>query len=517
MRLNDVVTRNNLLFQSRLTRSIQKRGETNEQAMAPPSVLTHYTDGGYQMTKYSVEQLTYTDATFAPETITAALRQQGQDVYLLETARYSYLGFTPALNMTYLDGELTLRDAAGQTTTQKVALKTYLEALLQQYQVERDADLPPFSGGLVGYFAYDYAKYQLTKPQPVANPLGLADAGLMLLTKVVAYDKQTQQVHLLRTIACGQENVAQQELKQLQQYLQQLQQQQVQIPQPQLKTPLTARFTQTAYEKLLQQTVAHIYRGDIFQMILSNPLRGQLLGDLLPVYQQMTAPYHFYFSQADFQIAAASPETLLRRTGQHLATFPLAGTRRRGHDAAEDLALQQELQQDTKEIAEHNMLVDLGRNDLGQVSAFGSVQVTAHMELKKFTKVMHLASTVESTAANGVTALDALNAVFPAGTLSGAPKVSAMTLISQLEQQKRGAYGGCFGFIDFDGDADFAIGIRLAHKKGDTVTVHAGAGIVADSIPAHEYQECFNKSRAVVQALAAATKQAEVLAHVTTH
>ncbi|MFC6170507.1 anthranilate synthase component I family protein [Loigolactobacillus jiayinensis] len=465
----------------------------------------------------SVERLIYTDAAFAPEQITAALRQQGQDVYLLDMARYCYLGFAPELNLTYLDGQLTVTNAAGQTTTQNGALQPYLEDILQAQQTERQADLPPFSGGLVGYFAYDYAKYQLPLPQQVANPLGLADAGLMLLTKVVAYDKQTQQVYLLRTVPVAQREQAQQELQQLKQLLQKLQQQQAHLPEPRLIEPLTARFSQAMYEKLIGQTVDHIYRGDIFQMILSNPLRGQLLGDLLPVYQQMTAPYHFYFSQADFQIAAASPETLLRQTGQHLATFPLAGTRRRGHDAAEDLALQQELQHDTKEIAEHNMLVDLGRNDLGQVSQFGSVAVTEHMVLKKFTKVMHLASTVESTAAAGVTALTALQAVFPAGTLAGAPKVSAMTLIAQMEQEKRGAYGGCFGFIDFDGDADFAIGIRLAHKKGTTVTVHAGAGIVADSIPAHEYQECFNKSRAVVQALAAATKQTEVLANAITH
>lgn len=213
------------------------------------------------------------------------------------------------------------------------------------------------------------------------------------------------------------------------------------------------------------------------------------------------SPYMYYIQLKDMQIAGTSPETMVKLTNQKLMTFPVAGTRRRGRDKAEDIALEQELLADKKECAEHNMLVDLARNDLGRISAYGSVKVEDYMAIHRFSKVMHIASTVIGTLAQGKTCGDTIEALLPAGTLSGAPKFRACEIIDELESEARGVYGGAIGYLDFSGNLDVCIAIRTAVKKGGKVYVQAGAGIVADSVPESEYQECANKAGAVIEAI----------------
>ena len=259
---------------------------------------------------------------------------------------------------------------------------------------------------------------------------------------------------------------------------------------------------------MVEQAKHHIREGDIFQIVLSNRLSAPYEGSLLNTYRILRtmnpSPYMFYFSGMDVEIAGASPETLVKLENGVLHTFPLAGTRPRGKTEAQDRALEAELLADEKELAEHNMLVDLGRNDLGKISKFGTVQVEKLHSIERYSHVMHIGSTVRGEIREDCDALDAVSAVLPAGTLSGAPKIRACQLIGQLEQNKRGIYGGAIGYIDFTGNLDTCIAIRIAFKKNCKVFIRSGAGIVADSVPEKEYQECINKAAAVVNALKAA-------------
>ena len=256
---------------------------------------------------------------------------------------------------------------------------------------------------------------------------------------------------------------------------------------------------------MVEKAKDHIREGDIFQIVLSNRLSAPFEGSLLNTYRLLRtinpSPYMFYFSGTDVEVAGASPETLVKLEDGILHTFPLAGTRPRGKTEAEDRALETELLADEKELAEHNMLVDLGRNDLGKISKFGTVQVEKLRSVERFSHVMHIGSTVRGEIRDGCDALDAIAAVLPAGTLSGAPKIRACQLIGALEGNKRGIYGGAIGYIDFTGNMDTCIAIRLVYKKNGTVYVRSGAGIVADSVPETEYQECLNKARAALSAL----------------
>ena len=264
-------------------------------------------------------------------------------------------------------------------------------------------------------------------------------------------------------------------------------------------------FDKEHFCTMIDKAKYHIHEGDIFQIVLSNRLEADFTGSLLGTYRILRtlnpSPYMFYFSSSDMEVAGASPETLVKLENGILHTFPLAGTRPRGKTEAEDLQLEKELLDDPKELAEHNMLVDLGRNDIGKISNFGSVKVEKYHCIERYSHVMHIGSTVRGELADGKDALDAVASILPAGTLSGAPKIRACQLINDLEQNKRGIYGGAIGYIDFTGNLDTCIAIRLAYKKNGKVFVRSGAGIVADSVPENEYQECINKAAAVVKAL----------------
>lgn len=243
----------------------------------------------------------------------------------------------------------------------------------------------------------------------------------------------------------------------------------------------------------------HIFEGDIFQIVLSNRVEADIEGSLFDTYRVLRttnpSPYMFYFSSDDVEIAGASPETLVKLENGELHTFPLAGTRKRGADTEEDLRLEKELLQDEKELAEHNMLVDLGRNDIGRISRIGSVEVERYMEIQRYSHVMHIGSTVRGIIRDDMDALNAVDSILPAGTLSGAPKLKACELICELENNKRGIYGGAIGYIDFTGNLDTCIAIRLAFAKNGKVFVRSGAGIVADSVPEMNLKNALIKLR----------------------
>ena len=281
-----------------------------------------------------------------------------------------------------------------------------------------------------------------------------------------------------------------------------------------MTTPIRPLFDQDAYCAMVETAKRHIREGDIFQVVLSNRLEAGFEGSLLDTYRILRttnpSPYMFYFTSDDIELAGASPETLVKLEDGVLHTFPLAGTRPRGKTPEEDKALEAELLCDEKELAEHNMLVDLGRNDIGKISAFGSVAVEKYLSIQRFSHVMHIGSTVRGQLRADRDAVDAVDAILPAGTLSGAPKLRAMEIINGLENNKRGVYGGAVGYLDFTGNLDTCIAIRLAFRKNGKVFIRSGAGIVADSVPEREYQECINKARAVVKALELAREERDL-------
>jgi Anthranilate/para-aminobenzoate synthases component I len=273
----------------------------------------------------------------------------------------------------------------------------------------------------------------------------------------------------------------------------------------QLKTPFREMFSREQYCAMVEKGKNFIREGDIFQVVLSNRLEAEYEGSLIDAYRVLRtvnpSPYMFYFSGQDVEMTGASPETLVKLKDGELRTFPLAGTRPRGSTEEEDEALEKDLLSDGKELAEHNMLVDLGRNDIGKIAKIGSVEVESFHKIEKFSHVMHIGSTVRGKLAEGKDALNVIDAILPAGTLSGAPKIRACEIIKELEGCKRGIYGGAVGYIDLAGNLDTCIGIRLAFAKNGKLFVRSGAGIVYDSEPKKEYLECRNKAQAVIDAI----------------
>ena len=267
----------------------------------------------------------------------------------------------------------------------------------------------------------------------------------------------------------------------------------------------TCNLTKEQYCSMVEKTKDYIKEGDIFQGVISRRFETDYEGSLLNSYRVLRttnpSPYMYYIQLQDMQIAGTSPETMIKLTNGELRTFPVAGTRKRGGGKAEDEALEKELLADEKECAEHNMLVDLARNDIGKIAEYGTVKVDEYMAIHKFSKVMHIASTVIGKLAKEKTCYDTIEALLPAGTLSGAPKFRACEIIDELEPDARGVYGGAIGYLDFSGNLDVCIAIRTAVKKGKKVYVQAGAGVVADSIPEKEYEECANKAGAVIEAM----------------
>ena len=439
------------------------------------------------------------------------LKNVSAHCYLLESAkrdetwgRYTFLGFDPRLEITCRDGEMK----AGSIRFHTENPSGYIRQVLADYRSPRFSYLPPFTGGLVGYFSYDYLGYSEPAVRTGAEDTEqFRDVDLMLFDKVIAFDNFRQKIILIVNMQLDEGetayNRAVMELGQLAQLLKTGKKKRE--PGGHLLGEVKPLFEKQEFCRMVEAAKSHIREGDIFQIVLSNRLEAPFEGSLFNTYRILRtmnpSPYMFYFSGTDVEVAGASPETLVKLEDGVLHTFPLAGTRPRGATPEEDEKLEAELLSDEKELAEHNMLVDLGRNDLGKVSEFGSVQVEKLHSVERFSHVMHIGSTVRGKLREGCDALDALEAVLPAGTLSGAPKIRACQLIGELENNKRGIYGGAIGYIDFAGNMDTCIAIRIAYKKGGKVFVRSGAGIVADSVPEKEYEECINKAKAVVNAM----------------
>ncbi len=464
--------------------------------------------GAYHVLPVSCEMLS---DFITPIEAMRILKNVSTHCYMLESAwdnekwgRYTFLGFEPKLEITCMNGEMR----AGSLKFQTDDPSAYLRQILADYKSPRFDYLPPFTGGLVGYFSYDYLGYREPAVRcPVEDTEAFKDVDLMLFDKVIAFDNFRQKIIFmvnmsLEDLETGY-NRAVMELRQLCELLRTGEKKQE--PGGRLLGEVTPLFDKETYCGMVERAKKHIREGDIFQIVLSNRLSAPFEGSLLNTYRVLRtinpSPYMFYFSGTDVEVAGASPETLVKLENGVLHTFPLAGTRPRGKTEEEDRELERELLADEKELAEHNMLVDLGRNDLGKISTFGSVQVEKLHSIERFSHVMHIGSTVRGEIREGSDALDAVEAVLPAGTLSGAPKIRACQLIGELENNKRGIYGGAIGYIDFTGNMDTCIAIRIAYKKNGKVFVQSGAGIVADSAPEKEYEECINKAKAVVNAL----------------
>ena len=439
------------------------------------------------------------------------LKNVSTHCYMLESVaekekwgRYTFLGYDPKMEITCNNGQMK----AGKVSIQTDHPSEVLRDILKDYKSPRFDYLPSFTGGLVGYFSYDYLTYsEPTTKCNVTDTENFKDVDLMLFDKVIAFDHFRQKMILMVNMDLADPetgyNKAVLELSQMRDLIRKGIKKEE--PGGHLTGEVTPLFDKETYCDMVERAKKYIREGDIFQIVLSNRLSAPFEGSLLNTYRVLRtvnpSPYMFYFSGPDVEVAGASPETLVKLENGVLHTFPLAGTRPRGKTEQEDLALEAELLADKKELAEHNMLVDLGRNDLGKISKFGSVQVEKLHSIERYSHVMHIGSTVRGEIREEFDAFDAIEAVLPAGTLSGAPKIRACQLIGELENNKRGIYGGAIGYIDFTGNMDTCIAIRIAYKKNGRVFVRSGAGIVADSVPEKEYEECINKAKAVVSAL----------------
>ena len=446
-----------------------------------------------------------------PIQVLRILKQVSAHSFILESVsgaeahgRYTFLGYDPRLSISCRGGLMKIGDAELQTDHPADELRR----LLANYRSPKPEGLPPFTGGLVGYFSYDYLGYQEpTVRTASADDDHFCDLDLMLFDKVIAFDHFRQKLILIANMRLDEPETEYRRavltLKQMTDLIRHGTP--YQEPVSRMTGEMTPLFDKESYCGMVERAKQYIYDGDIFQIVLSNRFSAPFEGSLLPAYRMLRtlnpSPYLFYFSGTDVEAAGASPETLVKLENGVLYTYPLAGTRPRGKTAAEDQALEAELLRDEKELAEHNMLVDLGRNDLGRISRFGSVSVEKYHTVVRYSHVMHIASEVRGEIRGDCDGLDAIGAVLPAGTLSGAPKIRACQLIGELEGAKRGIYGGAVGYLSFQGDLDMCIAIRLAYRKNGKVYVRSGAGIVADSVPENEYQECLNKAAAVFRAL----------------
>ncbi len=456
--------------------------------------------------------------THTPIGVLKTLKAQGKNACILESVesgenwgRYTFLGFDPLLTVKGSGDETQIIENS-KTQIVKGNPHQSLKKIIQNYQSPKLPNLPPFTGGFIGYFAYEYARYvEPALHLNAANPLNVDDFELMLFDKVIAFDHFAQKIHLIVNIKtdCLAENYAK-ACETLQKTAAMIEKgvektsapTKIKAPQP---LHWQASFSEEKFCAAVQKIKHHIVEGDIFQCVPSIRFSADYEGDLLPAYRKLRtinpSSYMFYIDFGHMQIAGASPETLVSLKDGQLATYPLAGTCKRFADDKETESAIAALLNDPKELAEHDMLVDLGRNDIGKISQFGSVKVAEYRKIKRCSHVCHISSKVTGVLQAGLDAFDAIAAVIPAGTLSGAPKKRAMEIIDSIESEKRGVYGGAVGYIDFSGNMDLCIGIRMAFLKDQKIYVQAGAGIVFDSEPAKEYAECVSKAAAMKKAI----------------
>lgn len=446
-----------------------------------------------------------------PITLLRRLKEIDSKYYLLESVeggkqwgRYSFLGVNPLLQISCKNGIVTMKSEA-MVTEEKQDAKEALRQLLNKYRSPAIAGMPSFTGGLVGYFSYEMIGY--AEPKLHLKESDFDDYNLMLFDKVIAYDHLKQKISVIVNYNAkrGEQGykAAQLEIEKMIHLICDT----TPLPAEQADEAVefTCNLTKEAYCDMVEKTKHYIREGDIFQGVISRRFEADYKGSLINTYRVLRttnpSPYMYFIGCDDLEIAGTSPETMVKLLNGKLTTFPVAGTRKRGEGKEEDEALAAELLADEKECAEHNMLVDLARNDIGRVAEFGTVEVEEYMQIHRFSKVMHIASTVTGRLKEDKDGCDTIEALLPAGTLSGAPKFRACEIIDELEPVARGVYGGAIGYLDFSGNLDVCIAIRTAVKKGNKLYVQAGAGIVADSVPVNEYMECANKAAAVIEAV----------------
>lgn len=473
-----------------------------------------YKAAGYKMAPICYEMLS---DIITPINLLKKLKAVNEHCYILESVenqeiwgRYTFLGYNPKLDITCMNGHIALKDINGNVIKEAddIHPEIFIRNILKEYRSPKIEGFPSFTGGLVGYFSYDYMKYSEKKLVLNAeDDENFQDLDLMLFDKVIAFDNFKSKIILVANVNLSEPQEgykkAVADIEEMKQLI--LEGKEADIPKSALKTEFKPLFDKAQYCNMVEKAKKYIYEGDIFQVVLSNRLEAEMEGSLFNTYRVLRStnpsPYMFYFSGDTIEVAGASPETLVKLENGVLHTFPLAGSRPRGKTKKEDKQLEAELLVDEKELAEHNMLVDLGRNDLGKISRFGTVEVEHYKDVLRYSHIMHIGSTVRGEIDDKYDELSAVDAVLPAGTLSGAPKIRACEIINELENNKRGIYGGAIGYIDFTGNLDTCIAIRIAYKKGSKVFVRSGAGIVADSVPEKEFQECINKAKAVTTAL----------------
>ncbi|WP_077612158.1 anthranilate synthase component I family protein [Clostridium sp. Marseille-P2415] len=453
-----------------------------------------------------------------PITLLRKIAALSSRYYLLESieggenwGRYSFLGYDPVMQVTCRDKTVTVHHYGTQAPARADQViqteKPYdvLRDILKDYRSPRLAGLPPFTGGFVGYFAYSMIGY--AEPVLSIKKGNCNDFDLMLFDTVIAYDHLKQKISIVVNMktdrvmenygdACTRlESIARM----------------IGENTPLKKSAVTGRpdfrcnVTKEEFCRMVERAKEYIVDGDIFQAVLSRQFTSSYSDSLLNAYRVLRttnpSPYMVYLHMDGMEIMSTSPETLVRLKNGRLTTFPVAGSRPRGSSEEEDQMLEKELLADEKELAEHNMLVDLGRNDLGKIARFSTVEVTGYKMIHRYSRIMHICSQVEADITPERDAFHAIEAVLPAGTLSGAPKIRACEIIEELETEPRGIYGGALGYIDFTGNMDTCIAIRMAVKSQGKVYVQAGGGIVADSVPEREYEESANKARAVIHAI----------------
>ena len=452
---------------------------------------------------------TFIDDCETPVSAFLKLREDGP-AFLLESAdqgrvgRYSFIGFRPRKVLRW-----SLGDPGDPYALAAAELGRFKPAPFDH--------LPPFAGGAVGVFAYDLVRTAEPLGEPNPDPVGTPDLALMLTDALVAFDHLKHTITVLANAYVDDDldasyARARETISEIRWRLEGAVPRPARPPAAGRQAPtFTPNMTREQFEAIVSRIIEYIYAGDAFQVVPSQRWSAPVPVEAFSIYRGLRAvnpsPYMYFLDFGDFEVAGASPEPLITVSGRQVSTRPIAGTRPRGASPEEDRRMAEELLADEKERAEHVMLVDLGRNDLGRVCEYGSVDVDEFMVVENYSHVMHIVSSVIGKLRDGVGALDALRAVLPAGTLSGAPKVRAMQIIDELEPVKRGGYGGAIGYVSYTGDLDTCIHIRTVVVKDGVAHVQAGGGTVADAKPAYEYEESCAKSRAVMQAIELAVGQ----------
>ena len=429
---------------------------------------------------------------------------RGEYSFLLESveggerlARYSFLGTEPSM-------------VIGTGVNNAVDPLKLIEDEFRKYKPVPIEGLPRFHGGMVGYLSYEVARYFEKLPSPDNDPVSMPESVMMLADTLLIFDHLTHVIKIVAHVHLDGdvEKAYAEAVKKIDELAERLQRTvaaEESKPAGNNKSKTSSNLTQAEYESMVERAKKHIYEGDIIQVVPSQRLSRRTDASPFAIYRALRSlnpsPYMYFLHLGDFHIVGTSPELLVRVEDGIVSNHPIAGTRPRSKDTKEDKALEEELKSDEKECAEHLMLVDLARNDVGRISQPGTVEVTQFMDIERYSHVMHLVSHVQGRLREGFSQFDAMRACFPAGTVSGAPKIRAMEIISELEPDKRGPYAGSVGYFDFSGNMDTAIAIRTIVIKDGVAYVQAGGGVVADSVPEKEYQESLSKAQALLTAI----------------